>query len=220
MKREDYADWFKKLVEQSVAITYSCNSGIHYYNALQASTWISETSTAVAAVFPTAHAINQEWKKHNETRDNTKRKIDSLIGVVKAAHSLIAAGKMGGLIDTIRIETEDELLDQAQALLNVSQSVAATVLAGGALETHLRHLVDKHNLTITGGGSISKYNDAIAQARKEGAVTIYEQTDSKLVTAWGGMRNDAAHAPGAFIRSADELRRMIEGVREFISRTS
>jgi hypothetical protein len=47
---------------------------------------------------------------------------------------------------------------------------------------------------------------------------IYSVTDGKLVTAWGGIRNDAAHAPGSFARTAQDVGSMILGVREFIAR--
>jgi hypothetical protein len=78
----------------------------------------------------------------------------------------------------------------------------------------------ENSLTIIGDGSISKYDAAIAKARNDGTATVYAATDSKLVTGWGGIRNDAAHDPGAFSRSREDVRRMIDGIREFISRTS
>jgi hypothetical protein len=143
-----------------------------------------------------------------------------LLGVVQAATQLLRDNRIGSILDAVRVETEDELLDQALALLNARHIAAAAVIAGGALETHLRHLVVKNALVITGDSSISRYDDARDKARNEGTADVYPQTDSKLVTGWGGIRNDAAHGPGAFARSSDEVQRMVEGIREFISRTS
>lgn len=73
---------------------------------------------------------------------------------------------------------------------------------------------------MAGDGSISKYDGAIAKARNDGTTTVYSVTDGKLVTAWGGIRNEAAHTPAEFNRSVDEVRRMIAGIRELMARAS
>jgi hypothetical protein len=230
MKREDYLAWFEDLLKRFESIkryplsNYSTST--YWYEGTGAHAWATEAEAALAAVFPPADANRQSWERllqglrpgapHGGT-------LEGMLGVLQGAARQIRDGRIGNLINTVRVETEDELLDQAQTLLNAKPTpllVAATVIAGGALETHLRHLVSKHGLTVNGDGSINTYDGAIAQARNTGTITVYVQTDSKLVTAWGGMRHDAAHTPGTFSRSADDVRRMIEGIREFISRTS
>jgi hypothetical protein len=146
--------------------------------------------------------------------------LDDAIGIFRAATRLLKDGRIGSLLDAVRVETEDELLDQATALLNAGHVIAAAVIAGGALETHLRHLVTKNSLEVKGDGSISKYDAAISKARNDGTASIYQATDTKLVTSWGGIRNDAAHEPTMFTHSKETVQRMIDGIREFISRTS
>lgn len=131
---------------------------------------------------------------------------------------LHTAGRLDSLFDTVRADTVGEVLDQALALVNAGHVVAAVVLTGGALETHLPHLCMRHNLTWSADGSIEKYNSAIAQARNAGTVEVYSANDAKLVTAWGGMRNDAAHKPSEFAGSKAEVQASITGVREFIAR--
>ncbi len=121
--------------------------------------------------------------------------------------------------DIPRIESESELLDQAMILVEADHRAAAAVIAGGALETHLRYYVDKHSVAITGDGSISKYNSAVGQARKANPA-LYSANDGKLVESRGGLRNEAAHEPAKFNRSKDEIKRTIEGIREFIRRTA
>lgn len=142
-----------------------------------------------------------------------------LIGIFRGAVNQVRSGHLGSLIDAIRVETESDLLEQAETLLADGYLAAAAVIAGGALETHLRHLVAKHGLTVTGHGSLSAYNQAIGQARKAGN-EVYNANDGKLVDGWGGIRNEAAHGPGAFARSREEVGRMIGGIREFIARTA
>ena len=85
------------------------------------------------------------------------------------------------------------------------------------MSSQLRHLNDKHGLTHTGSGSISAYNSAVGQARNAGQA-IYSANDGKLDEGWGGLRNEAAHNPGKFTRSNDEVKRMIDGIRELLAR--
>ena len=111
-----------------------------------------------------------------------------------AARDQVKAGRLGSLADAVRAETVSELLDQANAPCSAGDVIAATVIAGGALETHLLHLCTRHGIPFAGNGSISVYEGAIASARNAGTITLYDKSDSKHVTAWGGMRNDAARA--------------------------
>lgn len=96
---------------------------------------------------------------------------------------------------------------------------AAAVIAGGALETHLHDLCVRNGITWNGEGSVTKYNDAIAQARNAGN-RIYSATDGKSVTSWGGRRNDAAHKPAEFDGTQAEVRTMIDGIRQLVGKTT
>jgi hypothetical protein len=142
-----------------------------------------------------------------------------LRAVFNGALALIKDDRLDRLISSIRIESESELLEQAETLAAAGYPAAAAVIAGGALETHLRHLVDRNGLTISGNGSTSAYNQAIARARKSG-VEIYSKADVDLIESWGKTRNDAAHDPGNFKHTKDLVKLMIEGVRQFISRVN
>jgi hypothetical protein len=47
----------------------------------------------------------------------------------------------------------------------------------------------------------------------------YNKNDQKQVTAWAGLRNDAAH--GSYSNYTDgEVKLMMAGIRDFISRNS
>jgi hypothetical protein len=140
------------------------------------------------------------------------------VGVVKAALRILEGGHLGTILDGVRADTVVELLDQAEALLP-KYTVAAAVIAGGALETHLLHLCSRASIVPAGDGSIGKYDGAVAQARNQSPPGVYSTTDSKLVGGWGGIRNDAAHSPTTFTLTADDVRLMIEGIRQFVART-
>lgn len=212
MRREDILEWFESLDAKSNAV--QCKP---HTEAVRA--WNAEAYSAIAAVFPRSHPIFECWKRLEDKVPNNiyKQYYEDFVGVFKGALSQVRKDRIGTLVDAIREEAEADLLDQADALL--AYPSAAAVIAGGALETHLRHLVNKHGLAFAGEGSISKYDAAIAQARNAGN-QIYSANVGKLVTSWGGIRNDAAHDPGNFKWSKDDVRRMIEGVRDFIERTA
>jgi hypothetical protein len=140
------------------------------------------------------------------------------IGVVTAGLALIRAGRLHGIIEGVQAETVSEVLAQADSLVASGHALAATVLAGGALETHLLHLCTRNGLGWNGDGSIAKYDGAIAQARNNGVVRVYETIDTHLIGGWGSMRNTAAHDPTNYRRTVDEVRGMIDGIRQFIAR--
>jgi hypothetical protein len=227
MKIADYLPWFEDLLIRFSAISrYNCNDysvPTYWYEQQSAQAWASEAGSAIAAVFPLSHYCRQSWDRlaplmrPDQTHGGS---LEQMLGVLKAATQQIKDGRIGSILDAVRVETGDDLLDQASGLLNARHSAAAAVIAGGALEMHLRHLVARNALAVTGDGSISKYDAVIAKARNDGTANVYPSTESKLVTGWGAIRNDAAHDPGAFNRSPEDLRRMIEGIREFLSRTS
>jgi hypothetical protein len=205
-----------------------------YREQVAALAWLGEAESAMASVFPIGHPIRVMWQRVVDRASTysfgtgaMKTQISALyagehfnqlLGVVKAGGEVVRSGRLRGLLDGVRAETVSEVLDQAQGLLTAHHTVAATVLAGGALETHLRHLCVRNNLSWPGEGSIAKYDAAVAQARNAGIATVYSATDSRLIGGWGGMRNDAAHDPVAYRRGEEDVRRMIEGILEFVAR--
>jgi hypothetical protein len=232
LKHNEYLPWFDEILQRFNSIKQihvrSSVGTITYHDAADAHDWLAEAGSAIGSVFAPSDVTRQMWESLHEKMLGQRfhngvapGSLDPMLGVFRSAVRQLREGRITSFIQTIRVETEDELLDQAESLLRANQIVAAVVLAGGALETHLRHLaISKYKLEVAGDGSISKYDAAIAQARKSGSFNVYGPTDSKLVTFWGGVRNDAAHKPGTFSSSDGEVHRMILGIREFISRTT
>jgi hypothetical protein len=227
VRRDDVLPLFEELDARAKALPIevfgmASETKAHEMRAFQA--WMVEAEAAIADVFPPTHAIRTRWAKAEMSlkpfNDGAYVVGDVVIGVFQAAANILRSDRLGSLLDVIRVETENDLLDQAESLLKANHKAAAAVIAGGALEVHLRSLCSKFGLKVPGDGSISKYDGAIAKARNDGVVTVYSATDSKLVGGWGGMRNDAAHDPGAFSSSKEDVRRMVEGVRDFIPRTT
>ena len=67
---------------------------------------------------------------------------------------------------------------------------AAAVLAGSTLEVHMRKLCDKHNVKTTSTGKSKNAETLNMELAKAGA---YTKLDQKNLTAWLGLRNNAAH---------------------------
>jgi hypothetical protein len=59
----------------------------------------------------------------------------------------------------------------------------------------------------------------IAQARKAGSLPAFADSDLSHITGWGQDRNAAAHQPIAFKSGREDVRLMIAGIRNLISRT-
>ncbi|MDX6610131.1 MAG: hypothetical protein QOF85_2056 [Solirubrobacterales bacterium] len=84
-----------------------------------------------------------------------------------------------------------DFLEMANHLLGEGYKDAAAVIAGSTLEGHLRTLAEKLGLpTSNDVGEPLKAARLNEDLRKAEA---YEKNDQKAVTAWLGIRNDAAH---------------------------
>ena len=111
-----------------------------------------------------------------------------------------------------------DYLDMAQHLLEEGYKDASTVIGGSTLEVHLRKLCEKNEIDIevtTSKGIKPKKADVMnSDLTKE---NIYSKTQQKQVTAWLGIRNDAAH--GNYDKyTKEEVKFMLIGLRDFFVR--
>lgn len=233
MTEDELETWLAELVDRKlptfsetmIAVGHR-TAGATRYRQGPATEWLTDGHAALVRNFPAGDPILTSWAK--ATRDLEKgpqhakmpSTIDAAAGVLRSALAQVRGKRTRSIVDEARVSTIDEVLEQAEELASAAP-VAAAVLCGGALETHLRHLCDRHGLTWAGAGSITNYSKAIAAARNTGTCTVlWEKTTTKRIEAWGGMRNDAAHDPTKFANEHDarDVRRMIEDVRSFLER--
>jgi hypothetical protein len=107
-----------------------------------------------------------------------------------------------------------DFLEMAEHLTDSGYKDAGAVIAGSTLEAHLRKLAVKYGLSPTSGGRPTKADTLNAEIAKAGG---YSKLDQKNVTAWLGLRNDAAHGNyAAYDKSQVTLQ--IAGIRDFITR--
>lgn len=138
-----------------------------------------------------------------------------LMSVLDNFRSYVEADLSGGVSPTRRAQLDvvSDFLEQAQLLLD-SRGVhpaAPIVLIGATLEEFLRTWVESEGFSL---GNRKPSLDAYAQVlANEGKLT---KQDVKDLTAWGGLRNHAAH--GEWSEVSDKLRAslMLEGVNLFM----
>lgn len=103
-------------------------------------------------------------------------------------------------------------LIKPQYLLDQHYKDPAAVIAGTVLEEHVRRLCDKHVVSITDANGAPRKAQVLNQdLRQAGA---YDKNDEKNVTAWFGLRNDAAHGQHAKY-GEEQVRLFIASIRDF-----
>jgi hypothetical protein len=230
MKKEEYLRWFDDLiaavpkpyrVESRRVVAGFTASGGEYIHADEASSWLAQAGAAIQAVLGEDRTPRKMWDAKlaliEKSGNPTPHLMDQFRGIFEGVAELLRGNRLSSLVDTIRAETEGNFLDQAEALRQEGRLILAAVLAGSALEVHLRQLCEKNDLQIKGTGSISAYQQALDSSRKANK-EIISSTSSKSIPAWGGLRNDAAHRPDEFKAPTEEVRQMIEGIRFFIEK--
>lgn len=117
----------------------------------------------------------------------------------------------------IQIDTVNKYLSQAEDLLEKKEfhPAAAAVLIGASLEEFLRNWANDQNLisentkpTIDGYATVLKKKEMI------------NKQDHKEITAWAGLRNDAAHGKFDLVSSHEKISHMLSGVNLFIKKYS
>ncbi len=143
----------------------------------------------------------------------------NMAAILIALLSEIKSGTLWRGLWDAKNETCTDILQQADDLLEKNYFAAATVLAGGALEAHLKDLCLRNNISWNGDGTIAKYQGALSQAQNKGDISFFSTEDGKFITAWGGLRNRAAHSPAQITQiDLPGITGMLNGIRDFIKR--
>ncbi len=122
-----------------------------------------------------------------------------------------------GLFEDVSIERKAQIdvvsdfLSQAQTMLETKKihPAAAATIIGASLEEFLRNWVEEKNLSAE-GRSIDSYGKEL---KKERLIT---KQDMKDITAWAGIRNDAAHGNWEEVSDIKKISLMLEGVNLFM----
>jgi len=146
------------------------------------------------------------------------KQADFLYGILKSLRADLEAGYIESITELLHGELFSDFIDMSEHLLKEGYKDAASVIAGSALEAHLRQLCIKNEIEIEyehNGDSRPKKADKMnSDLAKE---DIYSKIYQKNVTAWLSIRNDAAHGNyGEYQKQQVAI--MISGIRDFITR--
>lgn len=179
---------------------------------------LSRQLAAIQRITDTSSAYAVQAQETMKSKEYQGTKVMQLCGVIEAIRMDLDAGYLQSITELIHGDVFSDFLDMAQHLLDEKYKDAAAVIAGSALEAHLRALCQKHNVPIeakvSGSMRAKKADTMNADLVKAGA---YAKLDQKSVTAWLDLRNNAAHGKyGEY--SADQVGLMVDGVRNFMVR--
>ena len=149
------------------------------------------------------------------TANRTWMALAPLTGILKALRTDYESGHLQSVVELVHADVFADFLDMADYLLQQGYKDPAAVIIGSVLEEHLRKLCDKFRIATVLPSGTPKKADAL-NSELAGA-SVYTKTDQKSVTAWLGIRNDAAHGNYAQYTKA-QVDVMLLGVRDFSAR--
>ncbi|MEU5038033.1 hypothetical protein AB0G48_28265 [Streptomyces rubiginosohelvolus] len=140
-------------------------------------------------------------------------KSHSVSQIAQALRDDLNDGWADSVVELVHADTHSDYLEMAESLLDAGYKDPSAVIAGTALEVHVRALCVKHSVPVERpDGSPKKADTMNADLKKEGAYGTLQQ---KQLTAWMDLRNKAAHGDyGQY--DQQQVRLLIEGVRGFM----
>lgn len=157
--------------------------------------------------------FTQDAAKRLADRDHIAHDLDNIAALASSVRDDIKAGWATSIVELIHADTSADILDVAQTLQDGGFKDAAAVIAGTALELHLRALSVKASVTTTDTtGRYKKADTLKAELVKEGTLTKLQE---KQINYWLGIRNSAAH--GLYQEyTKEDVNGLMSGVTTFI----
>ena len=168
---------------------------------------IERTSGRSSVYFEKANAILQE-------KDNSYNHLAGVIGVAESLLFDVKDGYLQTFEELIHANVFSDFLEMSEHLVSSGYKDAAAVMAGSTLEAHLKQIATKFSVPIESSGRPKKLDVINSDLVKSGA---YTKLDQKNVTAWLGIRNQAAH--GNYTEyDKQQVNLLLSSVRDFITR--
>jgi hypothetical protein len=163
------------------------------------------------------HAMVQEFA--SKTEGYNIDSFDEARGIILAARIMVENDWLTSARAAISQRVFEDFLDMAEHLHGDGFKDAAAVIAGSSLEAHMKRMATNRGVPLTttdpkGKVSHKKADMLNADLVKAGA---YDKNEQKQVTAWLGVRNEAAHGNYANVDAA-VVGLMITGIRSFTAR--
>ena len=145
----------------------------------------------------------EKLNSYESTSDPFKR----MKSVFIAAMDDYKGGYLTSIKNLIQADVFDSELEQAEELLSNGYKLAAAVIAGVVLETTLRDLCSREEISHS---RLDKMNSDLAKAG------IYNKLQQKRITALADIRNSAAHGkPDGFTDT--DVTNMIRDIEQFLA---
>lgn len=190
----------------------SMNGFVEAYDSRRVST---RARAAIQRYAPPGSPYEGEAIKVAEGEGGDQWQAEQLTAIVHALRDDYAAGGLLAIEEIVHADLFDDFLDMAVELLSKRFVGPSAVLAGTVLEEHLRKLAARHEIEIVDDRGRPKSADTLGvELRKAGVVT---EVQRKSVVAWYAQRTEGAHGRPQNLNDS-EVERMIDGVRDFVSR--
>jgi hypothetical protein len=142
----------------------------------------------------------------------------ALMGILGALERDLSKGLLATFEELVHASVYSDLLEQATGLQRDGYSRAATVVAGAALEEHIKKLAVKHSIDLVTPNKDHKRASILNSELKKAG--LYSEAQRAVVEGWQKVRNDAAHGNPGF-EGADKghvqsVSPMITSIRGFI----
>jgi hypothetical protein len=135
-------------------------------------------------------------------------------GILQALRADLQAGYVQTFEELVHSAIFEDFLEMASELLGKAYKDAAAVIAGTVLEEHTRALANRSGIPLTNGKRTRSEDELLIDLVK---AHLFSETQRKIAASWYGIRNSAAHGDYANVL-ADDVRRMIDGIRDFMNR--
>jgi hypothetical protein len=208
-----------KLLTQAETALRNVQRGQTFGPSLRPEEWATLRSAGLAFIestFGRGHSYYAEFEK--QLADDWESSGKQALGILKAIRDDIKGGWLETTKGLVSAEVFADFLEMAEHLLDQKYKDPAAVLVGSVLEEHLRQLCATASVPVVDhshGKSLPRKADSLnADLAKVGKYTVLDQ---KQVTAWLDLRNRAAHGKYSEYTD-DQVRLMLEGVTNFISR--
>lgn len=194
MGRSKYDD-ISDLKDESNALVVRLRSAIERL-APAWSTYVEEMNTAA-----------------NDKNNSTAGRIRIYVGILEALRADADEGWLQSISELLHADTLSDFIEQADELAQKKYQNAAAVVAGSALEAHLRLLCNKYGVSMQlPSGQPMKADAMNSELAKASAYNTLQQ---KAVTSWQAIRNAAAH--GEYDKyTREQVLNMISSMRDFV----
>ena len=171
--------------------------------------------SVISSIVGENHTYYKEFRR--KTDGQMDFHIDSGIHILDALKDEIEHDWLVSIKQLVTAEVFSDFLDMSKHLLDQKYKDPAAVMIGSVLEQHLRLLCNTHRVddfVIKGGDNVPKKADLMnVDLVKAG---VYQLTYQKLITAWLGLRNSAAHGKYEDY-NLGQIQNMYDGVSLFIA---